>query len=68
MTVSTASRTDKAETARAVGHEHVIDLSRGPLTQGVTRITDGRGVDVVVDAVAGPLLGPCIVALAHGGV
>ncbi|MFE9454928.1 zinc-binding alcohol dehydrogenase family protein [Streptomyces sp. NPDC006739] len=68
LTVSTASRTDKAEAARAAGHEHVIDLSRESLTDGVARITDGRGVDVVVDGVAGPLLGPCIASLAHGGV
>ncbi|MGW1169361.1 quinone oxidoreductase family protein [Streptomyces sp. NPDC002550] len=68
LAVSTASRTDKAEAARAAGYEHVIDLSRESLTDGVARITDGRGVDVVVDGVAGPLLGPCIAALAHGGV
>ncbi|MFE0790345.1 zinc-binding alcohol dehydrogenase family protein [Streptomyces mutabilis] len=68
LVVSTASRTDKAETARAAGHEHVIDLSRESLTDGVARVTEGRGVDVVVDGVAGSLLGPCIASLAHGGV
>jgi NADPH:quinone reductase-like Zn-dependent oxidoreductase len=68
LVLTTASRTDKAEQARAAGHQHVIDLSRESLTDGVARITDGRGVDIVVDGVAGPLLGDCIASLAHGGV
>ncbi|MFI1759985.1 zinc-binding alcohol dehydrogenase family protein [Streptomyces sp. NPDC020571] len=68
LVVTTASRTDKAEQARAAGHQHVIDLSRESLTGGVARITDGRGVDIVVDGVAGPLLGECLASLAHGGI
>ncbi|MCC8340410.1 zinc-binding dehydrogenase [Streptomyces sp. R1] len=67
LVLTTASRTDKAEQARAAGHRHVIDLSRESLADGVTRLTDGRGADVVVDGVAGPLLGDCIASLAHGG-
>ncbi|MFD5300852.1 zinc-binding alcohol dehydrogenase family protein [Streptomyces mutabilis] len=68
LTLTTASRTDKAEQARAAGHQHVIDLSRESLADGVARITDGRGVDIVVDGVAGPLLGECLASLAHGGI
>ncbi|MCP2259193.1 NADPH2:quinone reductase [Streptoalloteichus tenebrarius] len=67
MAISTASGTDKAERARAAGYEHVIDLSRESVEDGVARLTDGRGVDVVIDGVAGPLLGPAIASLAHGG-
>ncbi|WP_331742072.1 zinc-binding alcohol dehydrogenase family protein [Kitasatospora sp. NBC_00085] len=67
LVISTASRTDKAVQARAAGYRHVIDLSRESLPEGVARLTEGRGVDVVVDGVAGPLLGPAIASLAHGG-
>ncbi|MFI2073493.1 MULTISPECIES: quinone oxidoreductase family protein [Streptomyces] len=67
MVISTAGRTEKAEQARAAGFAHVIDLSRESLRDGVARLTDGRGVDVVLDGVAGPLLGDALAALAHGG-
>ncbi|MEX2980859.1 zinc-binding alcohol dehydrogenase family protein [Streptomyces sp. C36] len=65
--ISTAGRTEKAEQARAAGFAYVIDLSRESLRDGVARLTDGRGVDVVLDGVAGPLLGDALAALAHGG-
>lgn len=65
--ISTASTSDKAELARAAGYEHVIDLSRESLKQGVERITSGKGVDVVVDGVSGRLTGEALGSLAFGG-
>ena len=47
----------KAPLARAAGEAHVIELSREGLADGVRRITHGRGVDVVVDGVGGPVTG-----------
>ncbi|SOE87825.1 NADPH:quinone reductase [Burkholderia sp. YR290] len=67
MTISTASTTHKAEQARAAGYEHVIDLSRENMKDGVLRITDGKGVDVVVDGVSGILTGHALASLAFGG-
>lgn len=67
LVITTAGSTDKAERARAAGFEHVIDLSRECLRDGVARLTDGRGVDVVLDGVGGPLLGDGVASLAHGG-
>ncbi|MFD7797162.1 zinc-binding alcohol dehydrogenase family protein [Streptomyces sp. NPDC059759] len=66
LAISTASRTDKAERARAEGHT-VIDLSKETLRDGVARLTDGRGVDVVVDGVGGPFTGEALGSLASGG-
>ena len=66
LAISTASRTDKAERGRADGHE-VIDLSKESLSAGVRRLTDGRGVDVVVDGVGGPFTGEALSVLAPGG-
>ena len=67
LAISTASTTAKAETTRAAGYEHVIDLSKESLRSGVTRITDGKGVDVVVDGVGGALMSEALGCLAFGG-
>jgi NADPH:quinone reductase len=67
LAISTASSTEKAERARAAGYEHVIDLSRESVRDGVLRITEGRGVDVVVDGVSGKLTGELLASLAFGG-
>ena len=51
----------------AAGYEHVIDLSRESLKEGVLRITEGKGVDVIVDGVSGSLTGEALASLAFGG-
>jgi len=67
LAISTASTTEKAEQARAEGYEHVIDLSKESLKDGVLRITGGKGVDIVVDGVSGKLTGQALASLAFGG-
>jgi NADPH:quinone reductase len=67
LAISTASTTAKAEQARAAGYQHVIDLSRESLRDGVTRLTGGKGVDVIVDGVGGELMGQALGCLADGG-
>ena len=67
LAISTASSTEKAERARAAGYEHVIDLSRENLKAGVLRITEGKGVDVIVDGVSGKLTREALASLAFGG-
>jgi NADPH:quinone reductase-like Zn-dependent oxidoreductase len=64
--ITTATSTAKAERGRATGFE-VIDLSRESLRDGVARLTDGKGVDVVLDGVGGPLTGDALGALAVDG-
>ncbi len=67
LAISTATSTPKAEQARAAGYEHVIDLSKESLLDGVMRLTGGKGVDVVIDGVRGALTGQARGALAFGG-
>jgi NADPH2:quinone reductase len=67
LAISTASTTAKAEQARADGYQHVIDLSKEGLKDGVLRTTGGKGVDAVVDGVSGKLTGQALAALAFGG-
>lgn len=64
--ITTATSTAKAERGRAAGFE-VIDLSTESLRDGVHRLTDSRGADVVLDGVAGPLTGDALAALAVNG-
>ena len=64
--ISTASSTVKAEQGRALGYE-IIDLSQETLREGLARVTNGAGVDVVIDGVAGPLTGQALASLARGG-
>jgi NADPH:quinone reductase-like Zn-dependent oxidoreductase len=65
--ISTTS-TLKAEQAKTLGYENVIDLSRGSLADGVKRITGGQGVDIVIESVGGSLTGQALSALALNGV
>ncbi len=67
LAISTASTSAKAEKAHAGGYEHVIDLSRESLRDGVMRLTGGRGVDVIIDGVGGKLMGEALGCLLPGG-
>ncbi|WP_218108448.1 quinone oxidoreductase family protein [Actinacidiphila rubida] len=66
VAITTATSTAKAELGRAAGYD-VIDLTRESLKDGVARLTDGKGVDVVLDGVAGPITGQALGALSRGG-
>lgn len=68
LVITTASTTIKAHQAEALGYENVIDLSQERLDAGVARLTNGVGVDVVIDSVGGPVTGPALASLARGGI
>src|SRR5258707_362729 len=67
LAISTASTSAKAEKAHVGGYEHVIDLSRESLRDGVMRLTGGKGVDVIIDGVGGKLTGEALGCLLPGG-
>jgi NADPH2:quinone reductase len=52
--IGTTSTASKREAVQALGIEHVIDRSAGDLRERVMAITQGRGVDLVLDHVGGP--------------
>jgi NADPH:quinone reductase len=66
--ISTTTSTVKAEQAKALGYENIIDLSHESLADGVKRITEGKGVDIVIESVGGPLTGQALSTLAAEGV
>jgi S-(hydroxymethyl)glutathione dehydrogenase/alcohol dehydrogenase len=54
--------------ALALGATHAVDPAEGPIDTQVRDLTEGRGVDVVVEAVgSGPLLEQALAATRRGG-
>jgi NADPH2:quinone reductase len=65
--ISSTTNHAKAEQAKALGFDEVIDSSSEKLSDGVRRITDGYGADIVVDGIGGEVLSEALKALASGG-
>ncbi|MFG3639678.1 NAD(P)H-quinone oxidoreductase [Micromonospora sp. NPDC047762] len=67
VTVLTTAREAKHARLRELGAAHVIDYREQDFVEEVRRITDGRGVDVILDIMGGSYLGRNVSALATGG-
>src|ERR1700677_1203104 len=65
--MSSTTNHAKAEQARALGFNEVIDTSLEKLADGVRRITDGYGADIVIDGIGGEVLSEALGALAPEG-
>ncbi len=65
--ISSTTNHAKAERAKALGFNEVIDTSLEKLGDGVRRITDGYGADIVIDGIGGEVLGDALGALAMDG-
>ena len=65
--IATASTTEKLERARKLGADEVINYRTDDLVSEVKRLTDRRGVDVVVEHVGAATFGKSVVACARGG-
>ncbi|MFZ3328828.1 MAG: zinc-binding alcohol dehydrogenase family protein [Methylocella sp.] len=66
--ISTAGSAAKAARARELGFEDVVDLTAEGLADGVRRITDGRGVDIVIESIGGSVTSEALSSLGLGGV
>ena len=66
--ISTAGSAAKAARARELGFEDVVDLSAEGLAEGVRRITDGKGVDIVIESIGGTMTSEALSSLGVGGV
>ena len=65
--ISSTTNSVKAEKARALGFNEVIDTSLEKLSDGVRRVTDGYGADIVIDGIGGEVLSDALKALALDG-
>jgi NADPH2:quinone reductase len=66
--ISTAGSAAKAARARELGFEDVIDLTTEALADGVRRITDGKGVDIVIESIGASVTSEALSSLGLGGV
>src|SRR5712672_3210984 len=62
--MSSTTNHAKAEHAKALGFNEVIDTSLEKLGDGVRRITGGYGADIVIDGIGGEVLSESLGALA----
>src|SRR6202161_2214919 len=65
--ISSTTNHAKAEQATALGFSEVIDTSSEKLGDGVRRITDGYGADIIIDGIGGEVLSEALKTLAFGG-
>jgi NADPH:quinone reductase len=65
--MSSTTNHAKAEQAKGLGFNEVVDTSLEKLGDGVRRITGGYGADIVIDGVGGEVLSAALGALAPGG-
>src|SRR5712671_355662 len=65
--MSSTTNHAKAEQAKALGFNEVIDTSLESLADGVRRITGGYGADIVIDGIGGDVLSQALGALAFEG-
>jgi NADPH2:quinone reductase len=65
--MSSTTNHAKAEQAKALGFNEVIDTSLEKLGDGVRRITGGYGADIVIDGIGGEVLSEALGAVALEG-
>ena len=65
--IATAGSDDKCAACIRLGADHAINYRTHDFVDEIRRITDGRGVDVVLDMVAGPYVAREIQCLADEG-
>jgi NADPH2:quinone reductase len=65
--IATVGDAGKADAVRALGADHVVAYRDVDVRQAVLELTDGRGVDAVVDTVGGPLFGTHLSCLRPDG-
>src|SRR3712207_5393254 len=65
--IVTAGNTEKIRRAAEIGADHAIDYNACDFVEEVKRITQGRGVDLVLDMVGGDYLPRNLACLADEG-
>src|SRR6202161_1202021 len=65
--MSSTTNHAKAEQAKSIGFNEVIDTSLEKLSDGVRRITGDYGADIVIDGIGGEVLSEALGALAPEG-
>jgi len=67
MVVGAASSTAKRDAAQAAGADHVVDYTQPDWAEQVRMLTDGRGVDIMLESTGGVVFAQSLRALAPFG-
>jgi len=67
VVIATAGSDDKCDAIRALGADHAINYKTQDFETEVARLTQGRGVDVILDMVAGSYVAREVNCLAEDG-
>ncbi|MEC9309538.1 MAG: zinc-binding dehydrogenase [Chloroflexota bacterium] len=65
--IATTSTSEKAELAKQLGADHVINYNEEDIVKSVKNLTDGKGVDVLVDHVGADFFNAGFSSLKPGG-
>lgn len=65
--IATAGSDDKVQRALALGADHAVNYTTGDFVAECRRITDKRGVDIVIEHVGGEVFEKSIKAVRNGG-
>ena len=65
--IATVGSVEKADYLRSLGVRHILDSRSSSFAAGVMEITEGRGVDIVLNSLAGELLSKGLEVLAPYG-
>jgi NADPH2:quinone reductase len=65
--ITTAGSNAKAERARELGYENVIDLTQESIRDGIARLTEKNGVDLAIDCLGGDITAQSLEVLKPGG-
>jgi NADPH:quinone reductase len=65
--ISTASSDEKLERLKALGLDHGINYATDSFVERTNELTEGRGVDVVIDSIGGQNLVDSVAVLAYRG-
>ncbi len=65
--LATASSDERLERLKPLGLDHGINYARDSVVAQVMKVTDNKGVDLVVDPVGGPVLESSIASLGYRG-
>jgi len=65
--IGTTRRDEAADLVRRAGADHVIVTGRQDLVEAARQLTDGTGVDIVLDHIAGDALGQAVQAARMSG-
>ena len=65
--LTSAGTDERVERGRQLGAEAGVNYSTQNVTEALLRLTDGRGVDMVLDGVGGAIFDATLSALAQGG-